>query len=82
MTLEGIPTDEEFAEQYRKYAHISVSRYLLHKQIIRTIDEYAEEYYEVVEMVLSGVLRIASEQEIDKMRKEVQELLDPITTKK
>jgi len=76
MSLDTIPTREELIEQYRAWAHKCVFNAMMNNKTIEGAEEYVKTIAEIVDMIIDGVLSVATEMEIDEMRDKVQELLN------
>lgn len=76
MPLDTIPTSAELVEKYRELAHKCVFRAMCENRTIDHPEQYITEVAEIIDDVIDGAIRIATELEMDEMRRKVQELLN------
>jgi len=76
MSLD-IPTREELIEQYRAWAHKCVFNAMYQNKTIESAEDYIKNISEIIDNVIDGVLKMATEIDIDEMRDKIQQLLNP-----
>jgi hypothetical protein len=76
MPLDTIPTSAELVEKYREYAHKCIFNAMLNNKTVESAQDYVENVAQIVDNVIDGVLRMATEVEMDEMRDKVQKLLN------
>jgi len=71
------PTREELIEQYRAWAHKCVFNTMYQNKTIESAEDYIKNISEIIDNVIDGVLKMATEIDIDEMRDKIQQLLNP-----